>query len=365
MAMLRLQLQCTLLVLCLAAGIVSFRGMAQNPPPMNLDTLKRVLAVGEEVVPTADILTRVKQEGVDFFLDADMKTELILAAAEGGRTEENTLKVIDSLTDACVPCKERWEGPISVELALKFLGEQVRSRDILKEVQKRGLATETISAAEVEAMRKAGASEAMLMVMTPAAEPPAPAGFTALPIAKTRDFDAKRAYGSADIRVRVDEKVQFLVVGSGLYYKLEAGKEPVAQNSTISGAMPRLPADAFLFNLQQRSGRAKVTDAAAQGPDAFGFSGITFSVNDDRPRDAVYHFVLNWQLKPYTLDTLRKDVEELSGSHPDLLAEWIRRRGYGSPLSQEDEQALRTAGASVQLIGTIRGSIRPANNPPR
>lgn len=363
--MLRLKLKTSLFVLCLATVLSALQGFAQAASPMNLDTLKKVLAVGEDVVPTAEILARVKQEGVDFFLDADMKTELILSAAEGGRTEANTLKVIDSLADACVPCKERWEGPISVELALKFLGEQVRSRDILKEIKKRGLAKESLSAEEVETLRKAGASEAMLVIMSPAAEPIAPAGFTALPINNSKDFDAKRPYGSADIRVRIDEQVEFVVTGSSLYYKTIAGKDPVAQASTISGSLPRLPAEALTFSLQQRSGRSKSTDAAAGSPDAFGFSSIGFSVNDDKARDAAYQFTLSWQVKPYTLEGLKADTEELSGSYPDVLADWIRRRGFGSPFSQEVEQTLQAAGASAQLISTVRGSIRPANSPPR
>jgi hypothetical protein len=362
--MLRLKSRTSLFVLCLATGISVFSGFAQTPP-MNLETLKKVMAVGEEVVPTSEILTRVKQEGVDFFLDADMKTELILSAAEGGRSESNTLKVIDALADACVPCKERWEGPISTELALKFLGEQVRTKDILKEIQKRGLAKESLSAEEVETLRKAGASEAMLVVMSPAAAPIPPVGFAPLQLAKSKDFDEKRAYGSADIRLRVDDRAEFVVAGSNLYFKTLSGKDPVAQNSTISGALPRLPASAFTFSLQQKSGRSKVTDAATGATDAFGFSSVTFSVNDEKSGEANYQLTLSWQLKPYTLEELKKDVEELSGSYPDLLADWIRRRGFGVSYTPEIEQALQSAGASAQLISTVRGSIRMANNPPR
>lgn len=332
---------------------------------MNLDTLKKVLAVGEDVVPTSEVLSRVKQEGVDFFLDADMKTELILAAAEGGRSEANTLSVINSLTDACVPCKERMEGPITVELALKFLNEQVRSRDIIKEIAKRGLADGEITAAQIAELRKAGASDAMVLVMKPRAEPIVPSEYKPIPLTKARDFDPNRPYGSVDIRVRIDEKVEFRLAGSDVAYKLEAGKEAVAQGSTITGALPRLPADAISFTFRQKSGRAKAEQAVLQPADVFGFPSITFAVNDDKPRDAAYQFEILWQVKPYTLDALKTDVEELAGSYPDLLAEMIRRRGYGSPISPVDEQTLRTAGASVGLIGTVRGSIRQANAPPR
>lgn len=363
--MIRLKLRSSLFVLCLATGLSALHVHAQSPAPMNLDTLKKVMAVGEEVVPTSEILTRVKQEGVDFFLDADMKTELILSAAEGGRSESNTLKVIDALADACVPCKERWEGPITFELALKFLGEQVRSKDILKEIQKRDLAKESLGADEIASLRKAGASEAMLVVMSPAAAPIAPEGFSALPLNRSKDYDEKRPYGTADIRLRIDDRVEFVVTGSALYYKTLSGKDPVMQNSTISGVLPRLPANAFTFTLQQKGGRAKVTDAAAGKPDAFGFSSVRFSVNDEKARDASYQFVLSWQIRPYTLDELKQDVEELSGSYPDLLTDWIRRRGFGTSYTPEIEQALQAAGASPQLISTVRGSIRPANNPPR
>ncbi|MCW5963030.1 MAG: hypothetical protein KIT83_03250 [Bryobacterales bacterium] len=347
------------------AALWSLLPLAAQAPPMNLETLKKVLAVGEDVVPTAEVLSRVKQEGVDFFLDADMKTELILSAAEGGRSEANTLSIINSLTDACVPCKERMEGPITVELALKFLTEQVRSRDILKEIAKRGLADGEITAAQIAELRKAGASDAMVLVMKPRAEPIVPSDYKPVPVTKARDFDLNRPYGSVDIRVRIDEKVEFRLSGSDVAYKLEAGKEPVAQGSTISGALPRLPADAISFTFRQKSGRAKAEQAAMQPADAFGFPAITFAVNDDKPREAAYQFEILWQVKPYTLDALKTDVEELSGSYPDMLAEMIRRRGYGSQLSTVDEQTLRTAGASAALISTIRGSIRPANAPPR
>lgn len=332
---------------------------------MNLDTLKKVLAVGEEVVPTADVLTRVGLEGVDFFLDADMKTELILAAAEGGRSESNTLSIINSLADACVPCKERMEGPITVELALKFLSEEVRSRDIIGQIKKRGLAEGVISAEQVAAIRKAGGSDALILVLKPRAEPVFEPEFKQLPLQKTRDFDDKRAYGSVDIRVRVDEKVTFRLAGSELFYKLEAGQDPVSQASTISGALPRVPADAIAFTFIQRSGRSKAEQPTLEPADVFGFPAISFALHDERARDAVYRFELNWQLKPYTIDQLKADVEQLAGSHSDMLAEMVRRRGIAPPFTSEDQDALRTAGASYELVNTVRGSIRAANAPPR
>ncbi len=356
---------CVLAVLAGLGIVLAPPVAAQTPPPMNIETLKKVLAVGEDVVPTAEVLGRVKQEGVEFFLDADMKTELILAAAEGGRSEANTLSIINSLADACVPCKERLEGPITAALALKFLEEQVRSRDIIKEIAKRGLADEAISADQLAEMRKAGASDAMVNLMKPKAEPVLVDGYKQITVGKSKDFDPNRPYGSLDLRVRIDEEVEFRLVGSELHYRVKAGKDPVPQNSTISGALPRLPADAITFSFRQKSGRSKADQPTILPADAFGFPSILFSVNDEKGRDANYQFELLWQVKPYTLAALKTDVEELSGSYPDELAEMIRRRGYGSSLSSEDESTLVGAGASPALISTIRGSIRPANTPPR
>nr|MCU0229033.1 hypothetical protein [Bryobacterales bacterium] len=227
-----------LLALCTVGAAV-----AQSPAPMNLETLKKVLVVGEDVVPTSEVLSRVKQEGVDFFLDADMKTELILAAAEGSRTEANTLSIINSLADACIPCKERWEGPITGELALKWLGEQVRSRDVIKEIAKRGLAEEVIGAEQLAALRKVGASDAMINLMKPRVEPVFPSEYKQIPLVKSKDFDANRPYGSVEIRARIDEKVTFRLAGAEVFYKVEAGKDPTALGGAVSGFLPRLPAD--------------------------------------------------------------------------------------------------------------------------
>lgn len=353
-----------LLLAAMTAAMWVSPGFAQQSY-LSLETLKKILAVGEDVVSTEEVVARIKKEGVDFFLDADMKTELILAAAEGGRTEKNTLVIIESLTDACIPCKERLEGPITVDLALKFLGEQVRSRDIIKEIAKRGLAEGVVSAEQVAALRQAGASEAMIRVMKPSAEPQFASDYKQLVVQKTKDFDEKRAYGTVDIRVRVDENVEFRFAGSELFYKVEAGKDPVSAGSTVSGALPRLPADAIAMTFRQKSGRSKASPATLQPADVFGFPAVTFSVNDDKSKDSAYQFEILWQVKPYTLQALKVDVEELAGSYPDMLAEMIRRRGYGTPLSAEDEQTLRSAGASAALISTIRGSIRPSNAPPR
>jgi|GEM_PF-3085124 len=362
--MFRLKLQPHMLGVCLAIALMPATSQAQTAP-MNLETLKKVLAVGEQAVPTAEVLSRVKKEGVDFFLDADMKTELILAAAEGGRTESNTLSVINSLADSCVPCKERLEGPVSPDLALKLLKEQVRSRDVLKEVQKRGLSEPHASPEQIAALQSAGASKALLLMMNPSAQPGAPEGFQTLPLAKSKDFNPNAAYGTADIRARIDEQVQFVVKGASLYFKVISGKEPVAQASTISSELPRVPQDAVISSVQIRSGRSKSTEVAAGPADPYGFPSITFSINDEKAKDSAYQIVVNWQLKPYTVDELKADVEEMSGSYPDVLADWVRRRGYGTPFNPQDETTLRTAGASPALISTIRGSIRTANTPPK
>jgi hypothetical protein len=352
-------------VLCLLAALLAPSTMPAQEPPMNLDTLKRVLAVGEEVVPTAEVVARVKKEGVDFFLDADMKTELILAAAAGRRSEGDTLTIINVLADACVPCKERMEGPIGAELALTFLKEKVRSRDIISEIRRRGLAEEVIAAEQLAALREAGASDAMILLMKPNAEPLVGSEYKQVPVQKSGDFDDKRPYGSIDIRVRVDETVDFRLAGSELYYKVEAGQDLKPQNSVITGALPRVPADAIAFTFSQRGGRSKAEPPTLEPADVFGFPALTFRINDEKSRDANYRFEINWQLKPYTRETLVHDAEELSGSHPELLAEMVRRRGFMPPFTSEDEAALKEAGVGYELMYTIRGSIRPANNPPR
>jgi len=163
----------------------------------------------------------------------------------------------------------------------------------------------------------------------------------------------------------VDEQVEFRFVGHQLLYKLLAGKDPATRGSSISAPLPRLPAEAITFTFRQRAGRSKAQPAQLEPADVLGFPAVAFTVNDEKGREASYQFEILWQLKPYTLDTLTTDVEELSGSYPDQLTAMVRRRGYGSALSPEDEQKLRTAGASAELIASIRGSIRPANNPPK
>ena len=338
---------------------------AQSAPPMNLETLKKVLAIGEDVLSTNDVIQRVKKEGVDFFLDADMKTELILAAAEGRRSETDTLKIIDSLADSCIPCKERMEAPISAELALRFLKEKVRSKDILREIKKRGLAPGPITQGDIVALRAAGASEPMLRVMKPDARPLIPDGFSTIEPQKAKDFNPNAPYGQFDVRARVDETVEFQVVSDLILYKALAGAAPVNQASESTGILPRVPADAITFSWRQRDGRSKVTSVDVTAPDSFGYQGFKFVVNDEKGKDDRYHIEITWQLKPYTLETLTPEVEELGDSFPELLVTDIRRRGYGSALQPEAEQALRQAGATNEVISTIRGSIRPANTPPR
>ncbi|MDZ7637384.1 MAG: hypothetical protein U5J83_03900 [Bryobacterales bacterium] len=343
----------------------TLQALAQTSPPMNLSTLKQVLAIGEDVLSTNDVIARVKKEGVDFFLDADMKTELILAAAEGRRTETDTLKIIDSLADACLPCKERMEAPISTELALRFLSEKVRSKDILSEIKKRGLAQENITLENIVALREAGASEAMLRIMKPDATPVPPDGFTVIEPAKGKAFDANRPYGIFDVRARVDETVEFRVLGDKIYFKTIAGSPAVNQASEISGVLPRVPTDAVSFTLRQKDGRTKGATGEALPADGYGFPAYQFSVNDEKSRDDRYHYEVAWQLKPFTLATLKPEVEELSGSFPELLISDIRLRGFSSALQPEEEEALRLAGATYEILNAIRGSIRIANNPPR
>jgi hypothetical protein len=354
----------------LAALLLSFALLhpgstyGQSSSPMTLATLKQVLAIGEDVLSTNDVIQRVKKEGVDFFLDADMKTELILAAAEGRRTEADTLRIIESLADACLPCKERMESPISAELALKFLKEKVRSKDILKEIKKRGLSSDAISAEQVAALRAAGASEAMLRVMKPDAKPIEPDGFTALEPAKSKLFDPNRGAGSFDVRFRVDDTVEFQVINDRIYFRAAAGAAPVNQGSEISGILPRVPADAVTFTLRQKDGRSKVAPGQPIPSDTYGYPGYRFTVTDERPKDARYHIEVVWQLKPYTMATLKPEVEELGPSFPDLLVSDIRRRGFATPLQPEEDQALRLAGATDEIISAIRGSVRPANAMP-
>ena len=348
---------------CLLALLACFAAWGQNAPPMNLDTLKKVLAIGEDVLSTQDVIQRVKAEGVDFFLDADMKTELILAAAEGRRTEADTLKIIDSLADACRPCKERMEAPISADLALKFLQEKVRSKDILKEIKKRGMTNDPVTQEHVVMLRQAGASDAMIRVMKPDAQPIVPDGFAALPVKQAKDFDAKRAYGRFDIRARVDEMVEFHAVADQVLYKAISGSAPTDQSSEISGILPRLPADAWSFTWKQRDGRSKLTTVDLTAPDSFGFQGMKFTINDDRGKDDRYHIEILWQLKPFTMETLQTEVEELAESFPELLISDIRLRGFARGLQPEEDLALRKAGASNEIINVIRGSIRSSNSP--
>lgn len=343
----------------------SLAGSAQTPAPMNLDTLKEVLAIGEDVVPTNDVIARIKKEGVDFFLDADMKTELILSAAKGRRGETDTLKIIDSLADACLPCKERMEAPISPELAIRFLNEKVRSKDILKEIQKRGLATEPITLENIEALKAAGASEEMIRVMKPDAQPAAPEGFTAFDTARSKTFDPNRPYGSFDIRARVDDSVEFRVISDKVYFKVISGNPPVNAGSEISGILPRVPADAVLFTLRQKSGRSKGAKGEPVAPGVYGYPGYKFTVTDEKARDDRYHFEVAWQLKPFTLSELMSKVEELGGSFPKMVADDIRLRGVVSVPSADDYLALRAAGASDELLNTIAATIRSSNTPPR
>ena len=290
-----------LFFLGLAGALVA---SAQNAPPMNLETLKKVLAIGEDVLSTNDVIQRVKKEGVDFFLDADMKTELILAA---------------------VP----------------------------------------VTQGDIVALRAAGASEPMLRVMKPDARPLVPDGFSTIEPQKAKDFNPNAPYGQFDVRARVDDTVEFQVVSDLILYKAIAGSAPVNQASEITGVLPRVPADAISFSWRQRDGRAKVTSVDVTAPDSFGYQGFKFVVNDEKGKDDRYHIEITWQLKPYTLETLKPEVEELSESFPELLIADIRKRGFSSAPQPEVEQALRQAGATNEIISTIRGSIRPANTPPR
>lgn len=349
----------------LLAFLLTLSGFSQTTPPMNLSTLKQVLAIGEEVVPTNDVVTRIKKEGVDFFLDADMKTELILAAAKGHRNETDTLKIIDSLADSCLPCKERMEGPISPELALRFLNEKVRSKDILKEIKRRGLAQEPVTLDDIVALRAAGASEQMIRVMKPDALPIAPDGFTLMEAAKSKTFDANRPNGSFDVRARVDNTVEFRVVFDRIYARTVSGSDPVNQGSEISGVLPRVPADAIVFTLRQKDGRTKGATGEALPPDIYGFVGYKFTVTDDKSKDARYHFEVAWQLNPFTLATLMPEVEELGGSFPERVVADIRLRGFTPVPKPEDYLALRAAGATEEILSAIGGSIRTTNAPAR
>ncbi|MCZ2154410.1 MAG: hypothetical protein LC114_11015 [Bryobacterales bacterium] len=345
--------------------VLSLLGFAQTPAPMNLSTLKQVLAIGEDVVPTNDVIARIKKEGVDFFLDADMKTELILSAAQGRRSEADTLRIIDSLADACLPCKERMEAPISASLAIRFLKEKVRSRDILKEIQKRGLTPEPVTPEDIVALREAGASEQMIRVMKPDAQPAIPDGFVALELAKSKTFDPNRPYGSFDIRARVDDSVEFLVTSDKAYFKVISGNPPVNAGSEISGILPWVPADAVIFALRQKSGRSKGASGEAIALSPYGYPAYQFKVTDEKGKDDRYHFEVAWQLKPFTLAELMKEVEELGASFPKMVADDVRLRGLQSVPSQEDYQALRAAGASDEILNTVAASIRSSNTPPR
>lgn len=352
------------LLILIAIGL-SLPGVAQTPAPMNLSTLKQVLAIGEDVVPTNDVIARIKKEGVDFFLDADMKTELILAAAKGHRNETDTLKIIDSLADACLPCKERMEAPISPELALRFLKEQVRSKDILKAIKKRGLAQGPITLEDIVALRAAGASEQLLRVMKPDAQPVPPEGFIEIDAAKSKTFADNRPNGSFDVRARVDDKVEFRVVYDKIYAKALSGNAPVNQGSEISSVLPRLPADVIQFTLRQKDGRSKGATGEALPPDAYGFTGYKFTVTDEKAKDDRYHFEVAWQLKPFTIATLKAEVEELGSSFPELVIQDIRLRGVDSAPTPDDYLAMRAVGASEELLTAIGGSIRTSNAPPR
>ena len=331
---------------------------------MNLSTLQQVLAIGEDVVPTDEVIARVKREGVDFFLDADMKTDLILAA-KGHRSETNLLKIIDSLADACLPCKERMEAPISPELALRFLKEQVRSKDILKAIKKRGLAQGAVTLEDVVALRAAGASDELIRVMKPDAQPIPPDGFLVMEPAKSKTFADNRPNGSFDVRARVDDKVEFLVISDKIYAKALSGNAPVNQGSEISSVLPRLPADAIVFTLRQKDGRSKGATGEALPTDAYGFTGYKFTVTDEKAKDDRYHFEVAWQLKPFTIASLKAEVEELGGSFPELVIQDIRLRGVDSAPTPDDYLAMRAAGANEELLTAIGGSIRTSNTPAR
>ncbi len=340
-------------------------GSGQTPAPMNLSTLKQVLAIGEDVVPTNDVIARVKKEGVDFFLDADMKTDLILAAAQGHRNETDTLKILDSLADACLPCKERMEAPISPELALRFLKEQVRSKDILKAIKKRGLAQGPVTLEDIVALRAAGASDEMIRVMKPDAQPIPPDGFTAIEAVKSKTFADNRPNGSFDVRARVDDKVEFQVISDKIYAKALSGNAPVNQGSEISSVLPRLPADAIVFTLRQKDGRSKGATGEALPADAYGFAGYKFTVTDEKAKDDRYHFEVAWQLKPFTIASLKAEVEEMGGSFPELVIQDIRLRGVDTAPTPDDYLAMRAAGATEELLTAIGGSIRTSNAPVR
>ncbi len=393
---------------------------AQASAPIPLEELRKDLEAGEGAPTTDDIISRIWKNGVAFRMDADAKTAILVSGAKGERSTDEVLAIIREAEDNCATCPPlskmdilglvfsgmpparigrmvRWrhlafectptemldlkntgvsdelletigqacptppvplDKPLSKQEILELLASRAPEEQILELVEVRNVGDLAADPASLMELKNAGATNSLIGRI---AGVDLPEGYVLAPAARARDCNERLPHGRLELLAEVDQETVFRFQRTLFSYKLLRGKPPRNPRIQFTQPLPRLPASEWEMRDEQQEGRSKDVRVTVLDSPPGGYPGLQISINDDKGGADLYHINVEWALKPFSPEGMRRAIRETEGgSWQDLVRE-VQFRGVSFDLDSSLENSFRRDGAPPDLLRAIRSAERKDN----
>ena len=412
----------TVAAVFLLAGLIllvpELRGQAN--PPLQLGDLEKALETTDGAMTSEEIITRIRENGVAFQMDADAKTAILISGAKGRRSTDEVLEIIREVEDNCATCPPlskmdilglaftatsgeriermvKWrrvafecsptdmhelqtaglgaelmktiaascpqppaslDKPLSKAQVLRLLKDRAPEPKIRELIEARGVEDFASDTASLLELKQAGATNSLIGRI---ANVDLLEGYVLAPAVRARDYDAASPHGRLEILAHVDQETVFRFQRNLLSYKVLKGKPPANPTGQYTQLLPRLPATEWEIKHQREKGRSKQVRVTAINPPPGGFAGLEISIDDDKGGADLYDIRVEWALKPFSPEGVRSAINETKdGSWENLIRE-VQFRGVSFELDSNLENSFRRAGAPSGLLRAIRSSKREDN----
>lgn len=251
------------------------------PQTFSRATLIEALQGGRDA---AQLTEDVKQRGVDFYPNEEDEAAL----KQAGATPAFLASLKSSFRPAGPPISQT-----DLLLVLKLRPERKRLERL---IEARGVDF-TISPTVGSEILAAGGDSALVGLIalskrlppTPPAPVIPPLPPNPIPFQRISPYDAKATAGLCDLRVRVDQDVEFYLRGEEIAYGVKRGGLPVPADSSCSQPLPQAP---VRLDMRKVRGRGKVT--LLERPDAGNHYTARILVEDPGSGSDLFHIRLSW-----------------------------------------------------------------------
>lgn len=393
---------------------------AQASVPIPLEELQQDLEASEGAPTTDDIISKIWKNGVAFRMDGDAKTAILISGAKGKRSADEVLAIIREAEDNCATCPPlskmdilglvfsglpparigrmvRWrrlsfectptemldlkntgvsdelletigqacptppvplDKPLSKQEVLELLASRAPEEQILELVEVRNVGDLASDPANLMQLKKAGATNSLIGRI---AGVDLPEGYVLARAVRGRDYNERIPHGRLDLLAEVDQETVFRFQRNLFSYKLLRGKPPRNPRVRFTQPLPRLPASEWEIRDTREKGRSKNVQVTVLDSPPGGHAGLQISINDDKGGADLYHIQVEWALKPFSPEGMRRVVRETKGgSWQDLIRE-VQFRGVSFDLDSSLENSFRRDGAPSELLRAVRSAKREDN----